>query len=102
MVSWIEDARTTVITQEQLQDLGISSFGQDCSHIIAVSCCMRANIDDAAKENIAQLKTNLQELQRVYGEQRVWFTSNKAEVESKAQALFREINCEHKGHNIAQ
>lgn len=44
MATWVEDARTTVITEDQLKDLGLESLKG--SHIIAVSCCIRAKIDE--------------------------------------------------------
>lgn len=100
MASWIEETRTTPISDEQLKMLGL--YELQGSHIIAVSCYIRAKIDEKAQEAVTILKDNCVELERLYSDERVWFTMEKCEVAQMSRIIFREINMEHKGHNIAQ
>lgn len=99
MASWIEETRTTVISEDQLKQLGL--YELEGSHIIAVSCRIRAKIDEKAQEAVTILKDNCIALERLYGDVRVWFTMEKCEVLQMSRIIFCEINMEHKGHNIA-
>lgn len=56
MVSWIEDTRTTRVTPEQLQPLGLTLNETSTEAIIAIHCCMRANVDAASKKAIIDFK----------------------------------------------
>ena len=47
MATWVEDSRSLAISEDQLKDLGLNNLIG--SHIIAVSCCFRAKLDDETK-----------------------------------------------------
>lgn len=79
-VSWIEASRTTSITPDQLDQLGVKLT---CSHIIAIQLCMRAKLDDDAQKVVDQLHQDCDELKKAYPD-RVWFTHEKSTAQSKA------------------
>ena len=57
-VSWVEDTRVTKITNEQLVQLKVEQLGP-CASLLAIHCCMRANIDEAGKDAIENFSRHL-------------------------------------------
>jgi len=62
---------------------------------------MRANVDAASKQAIADFKEGATALQQHLTKDRAHLCLNKGEVQQLAQVIFNEINVEHKGHSIA-
>ena len=62
---------------------------------------MRANVDEQAKQTIADLNQNLTQLQKHFGKNKIYFCSEQGQSQALADRIFREINIQNKGHDIA-
>ena len=60
MATWVEDSRSLAIAEDQLKELGLNDLTG--THIIAVSCCFRAKLDEQTKQSVQTLNDNLAEL----------------------------------------
>lgn len=99
MLSWVEDARETKVSAEQLQELAMP-FSK-CSHIVAIHFCVRTK-EAPGPDCWTELQADTKQLLAEMGKEKVWFTFDSVEAKAKAEIVFRQINIEHKGHNIAQ
>jgi hypothetical protein len=50
MATWVEDSRSLAISEDQLKELGLNDLTG--THIIAVSCCFRAKLDEQTKQSV--------------------------------------------------